>query len=75
MAWLFGLMLLALVCALYFVTRRWAGPMLVVFLLIPTLVGASLGLSMRPQVLSYSWSWSPSARGCGPGTTAGCAGG
>ena len=52
-AWLFGLMLLALVCALYFVTRRWANPMLVVFLLIPTLVGASFGLSMRPQVLSY----------------------
>lgn len=52
-AWLSGLMQVGLVCALYLVTRRWATPTLVVFLLIPTLVGASLGLSMRPQVLSY----------------------
>jgi hypothetical protein len=52
-AWLSGLQQLGLVTALYLVCRRWSDPMLVVFLLIPTLFSASLGLSMRPQVLSY----------------------
>jgi hypothetical protein len=52
-AWLSGLQQLGLICALYFVCRRWADARIVVILLIPTMMAASLGLSMRPQVLSY----------------------
>jgi hypothetical protein len=52
-AWLSGLQQIGLICALYFVCRRWADARIVVILLIPTITAASLGLSMRPQVLSY----------------------
>lgn len=52
-AWLSGLQQLGLICALYLVCRRWVDPVVVVILLIPTITAASLGLSMRPQVLSY----------------------
>ncbi len=52
-AWLSGLQQVALVVTLYLVTRTWASPTLVAFLLVPTLIAASIGLSMRPQVLSY----------------------
>jgi hypothetical protein len=62
-AWLSGLQQLGLVVALYLTARRWAEPLLVVLLLIPTLIATSIGLSMRPQVLSYIlvtltvWAW------------------
>ncbi len=62
-AWLSGLQQLGLVVALYLTCRRWAEPLLVVLLLIPTLISASIGLSMRPQVISYIlvvvtlWAW------------------
>jgi hypothetical protein len=52
-AWLSGLQQVGLVLALYFVTRRWAEPLVATILLAPTLAAASIGLSMRPQVLSY----------------------
>jgi hypothetical protein len=52
-AWLSGLQQVGFVIALYLVCRRWAEPLLVTILLIPTLGAASIGLSMRPQVLSY----------------------
>jgi hypothetical protein len=52
-AWLSGLQQIGLICALYFMCRRWADARVVVLLLLPTLAAMSLGLSMRPQVLSY----------------------
>ncbi|MGA8247451.1 MAG: hypothetical protein WB797_11140, partial [Nocardioides sp.] len=52
-AWLSGVQQLGLVAALYVVARRWADPLVVVLVLIPTLAACSIGLSMRPQVLSY----------------------
>lgn len=52
-AWLSGLQQLGLVATLYVVARRWADPLIVVLVLIPTLAACSIGLSMRPQVLSY----------------------
>jgi hypothetical protein len=52
-AWLSGLQQLGLICALYLTCRRWADARIVVILLVPTVMAASLGLSMRPQVLSY----------------------
>jgi hypothetical protein len=52
-AWLSGLQQIGLICALYFVSRRWADARIVALLLLPTVAAMSLGLSMRPQVLSY----------------------
>jgi hypothetical protein len=52
-AWLSGLQQFGLIAALYVVARRWADPLIVVLVLIPTLAACSIGLSMRPQVLSY----------------------
>jgi hypothetical protein len=52
-AWLFGLMVLALVATLYLSARRWSGPLLSAGLTCLALLAASKGLSMRPQVLSF----------------------
>jgi hypothetical protein len=52
-AWLSGLQQVGLVVTLFLVCRRWADPLVVALLLIPTVTAMSIGLSMRPQVLSY----------------------
>ena len=51
-AWLFGLMVLALIATLYLLARRWVGPLLALLLTWGP-VAASKGLSMRPQILSF----------------------
>jgi len=52
-AWLAGLMHLALAVTLWFVARRYAGPLVAMTVVGLALLTASPGLSMRPQVLSY----------------------
>jgi hypothetical protein len=52
-AWLSGLQIVALVFTLYLVARRHAEPVLVAALMLPTLAACSIGLTARPQVLSY----------------------
>lgn len=52
-AWLSGLQQVLLVVTLYLMARRFAEPVVVAALLLPTLAACSVGLSARPQVLSY----------------------
>jgi hypothetical protein len=52
-SWLFGVLLVALLSALYLVARRWADPLAAVLLVGLALAAASEGLSMRPQMLSF----------------------
>ena len=52
-AWLFGLMVVGLIATLYLTARRWSGPLLAMSLTCLALLASSLGLSMRPQVLSF----------------------
>jgi hypothetical protein len=52
-AWLAGTWVIGLVAALYLLARRRAEPLFAVLALMPTLAAMSLGLSARPQVLSY----------------------
>jgi hypothetical protein len=52
-AWLAGLQVVAFLVALYLSARRSAEPLIAVVLVITALVGASIGLSARPQVISY----------------------
>lgn len=52
-AWLSGLQQIVLVAVLYLTARRYAEPLVVVALLWPTVLACLLGLSARPQVLSY----------------------
>jgi hypothetical protein len=52
-AWLSGLLQILLVLTLYWGARRFAQPLVVAVLLLPTLAAVSLGLSARPQVLSF----------------------
>ncbi len=52
-AWLQGLLHLALAVTLWVIARRHAGPLVAAMILILGLFAASPGLSMRPQVISY----------------------
>ncbi len=52
-AWLSGLQQIVFVAVLYLTARRFAEPLVVVALLWPTVLACLLGLSARPQVLSY----------------------
>lgn len=52
-AWLSGLLFLALAASLYWATRRVADPLAAVVVVIVALMASNSGLSMRPQVLSY----------------------
>ena len=52
-AWLQGLLHLALAVTLWVIARRHAGPLAAALILILGLFAASPGLSMRPQVISY----------------------
>ena len=52
-AWLQGLLHLALAVTLWVIARRHAGPFVAAMILILGLFAASPGLSMRPQVISY----------------------
>jgi hypothetical protein len=52
-AWVSGLQQVLLVLALYLGARRFAEPVLVAALLLPTLAATSIGMTARPQVLSY----------------------
>jgi hypothetical protein len=52
-AWLSGFQILVLVAALWVAARRRTEPLLVGFVLMAGLLGASVGLSARPQVISY----------------------
>lgn len=52
-AWLYGLLLVALLTTLYLSARRWAGPLLSVGLTCLALLSASQQLWMRPQLLSF----------------------
>lgn len=52
-AWLAGLEVIGLVAALYVAARRRAEPLVVVALLMAGLLAMSIGLSARPQVISY----------------------
>lgn len=53
-AWLFGLHLLLLATVLYVTTRRAADPLVSVVCLIVALLACMPGLSMRPQLLSFT---------------------
>src|SRR3954465_4049310 len=52
-AWLAGLQVMGLVAALWVAARRRAEPLLAVALVMAALLGSSIGLSARPQVISY----------------------
>lgn len=52
-AWLAGLLFLSLALALYVACRRYAEPLVSVFLVMLTLVACTPGMSMRPQQISY----------------------
>ncbi len=52
-AWLSGLQQVLLVVTLYLMARRFAEPVVVAALLVPTVAACSIGLYARPQVLSY----------------------
>jgi hypothetical protein len=52
-AWLLGVMLVALLVTLYLAARRWAGPLASSGLVAMALFVCSVNLSMRPQVLSF----------------------
>ena len=52
-AWLYGLLLVALLTTIYLSARYWAGPLLSVALTCLALLSASQQLWMRPQLLSF----------------------
>ncbi len=52
-AWLAGSLFILLAVTLWFVARRYAGPIPAVAVVVVALLAASPGLSMRPQVVSY----------------------
>jgi hypothetical protein len=52
-AWLGGVQVIALVAALWIAARRRAEPLVAVVLVMTALLASSIGLSARPQVLSY----------------------
>ena len=52
-AWLAGALVVSLVAALYVGARRGAEPLVAVALVMGALLAASIGLSARPQVISY----------------------
>jgi hypothetical protein len=52
-AWLYGLVLVALLTITYYSARRWCGPLLAVFLTLLAFLTASQQLWMRPQLLSF----------------------
>jgi hypothetical protein len=52
-AWLSGLLNIALCVTLYLVSRRWGSRLAVALLVVAALSTAYFSLSMRPQVLSY----------------------
>jgi hypothetical protein len=52
-AWFSGLQQVLLVTTLYLMARRFAEPVIVAALLVPTVAACSVGLYARPQVLSY----------------------
>ena len=52
-AWLSGLLLVALALTLYAVARRWSEPLVAAPVAALALLGSSSGLSARPQVVSY----------------------
>ena len=52
-AWLFGVLLVALFSTLYLVARRWVEPLVALLLTVAALGAASENLSMRPQMISF----------------------
>jgi len=52
-AWLFGVLLVALFSTLYLVARRWVDPLVALLLTVAALGAASENLSMRPQMISF----------------------
>jgi hypothetical protein len=52
-AWLLGLMLVALLAVLYLTARRWVGPLGAAGLTAAAMFVSAANLSMRPQVLSF----------------------
>src|SRR6478672_6841923 len=50
-AWLFGVLLVALFSTLYLVARRWVDPLVSLLLTVAALGAASENLSMRPQMI------------------------
>ena len=56
-AWLSGLLFLSLALVVYWACRRQAEPLVAALLVVLTLIASTSGISMRPDLVSTSWSW------------------